>query len=109
MKKLIGICLIALAFFLNSEKIIAQNKVEVNTIASEKTETVRKSLKFNPEQRDAVFEAFKFYQSAFSKYELGKAENKEMKAKYDERLKREMKVILTAEQFERYLQITDQE
>ena len=44
MKKLIGICLIALAFFLNSEKVIAQNKVEVNTIASEKTETVRKSL-----------------------------------------------------------------
>lgn len=107
MKKVLGLCLIAFIFFIGTTTIQAQDVIKVNTVASEQAESLRQKVKFTTEQRKAVYEAFKFYHSAFEKYSLGKVENKELKTKYDERLTRELKTILTPEQFDRYLAIIE--
>lgn len=107
MKKIIGFCIVAFLFFLGTTNSNAQDVVKVNTVASEQAESLRLKVKFTTEQRKAVYEAFKFYHTAFEKYDLGKAENKELKLKYDERLTRELKTILTQEQFDRYMAIIE--
>ncbi|NNC44478.1 MAG: hypothetical protein HKN99_01175 [Winogradskyella sp.] len=108
MKKIIGFCVVAFLFFIGTTSVNAQDAVKVNTAASEQAESLRLKVKFTTEQRKAVYEAFKFYHTAFAKYDLGKTENKELKLKYDERLTRELKTILTPEQFDRYMAIVEE-
>ena len=65
MKKVITLCLFVFAMFLGTESAIAQtNKKEVNAQAAEKTEALRKYVKFNSEQTDLVYEAVKEYTQA---------------------------------------------
>ncbi|SDI39789.1 hypothetical protein [Winogradskyella thalassocola] len=114
MKKIITLCLFVFALFLGTQTSVAQNnKLEmmktVNTKAAEKTEALRKFVKFDNNQRDQIYEA----QQEFIKdnyliekqnvVEEGTA--KKLKA-ISEQLETRMKTILSEDQFERYKQFS---
>ncbi|MAX70307.1 MAG: hypothetical protein CMC76_04285 [Flavobacteriaceae bacterium] len=107
MKKVITLCLFVFAMFIGNQTLTAQNtklqdKVEVNAQASEKTETLRRALKFDNTQRDNVYEVLKTYYSA----KLGFSRNENTLPaeieKNEKRLDTELKAILTDEQYTRY-------
>lgn len=110
MKKIITLCLFVFALFFGTQTAVAQNsklemKKEVNTQAAEKTEALRKFVKFDNNQRDQIYEAIREY--THDNYlikkqnvaEEGVAKKAEM---LEEQLETRMKTILNAEQFERY-------
>jgi flagellar basal body-associated protein FliL len=103
MKKLITLCLIAFVMILGTESVIAQSKIEVNAKASEKTEALRKYIKFDNDQRDLVYEALKEYVQANVNLKKVTEDKNEVKAKIEKQLDDKIRSILTQEQYERYL------
>jgi hypothetical protein len=103
MKKVITLCLVVFALFLGTESVIAQtNKIEVNAQAAEKTEALRKYIKFNNEQRDLVYEAVKEYTQATLDLKKISVIEEGVVAKIEKLLDTKMQGILTDEQFDRY-------
>ena len=107
MKKLITLCLFVFALFIGNQSVVAQNstlenKIEVNSKASEKTEALRKFIKFNNEQRDEVYEALREYTQANFAIKQQKSVDKGTVEKIEMRLETQMQSILTEEQFLRY-------
>lgn len=103
MKKIITLCLFVFALFLGTESATAQtNKTEVNTIASEKTEALRKFLKFDNEQRDKVYLAVQEYTQATLDLKKAKVVKEDAVEKINTLLNNKMKAILNEQQFERY-------
>ena len=106
MKNVITLCLFAFVMILGSESVMAQNsklenRIEINTVASKKTEALRKYVKFTSEQRDQVYNALKAYGQAKASLE-GKPENEEEDAKIEKQLDDKIKSILSDEQYDRY-------
>lgn len=107
MKKIITLCLFVFAMFIGNQTLTAQNtkledKLEINTKALEKTETLRRTIKFDNDQRDQVYEAFKLYirtQISLSKNENTLPEEIE---KNKARLETTLKEVLTDEQYSKY-------
>jgi hypothetical protein len=107
MKKIITLCLFVFAMFIGNQSIVAQNsklinKVEINSIAAEKTEALRKFVKFSDSQRDRVYLALREYTIANMTIEKQNNEAEGEVKKIEERLESKMKGILTEEQFIRY-------
>ncbi len=107
MKKIITLCLFVVAMFLGNQSVVAQNselasKIEVNAIASEKTEALRKFIKLNDSQRDRVYLALREYTQTNASIEQQKKSSKDQFEKNEQRLESKMKGILTEEQFLRY-------
>ncbi len=107
MKKVITLCLFVFALFLGTQSTEAQNtklvdKIEINTEAAEKTEALRKYIKFNDAQRDQVYEAIREYTQV--NFAIKKQKNVEegVVEKIEAQLETRMKSILTEEQFLRY-------
>jgi len=100
MKKIITFCAFALIMILGVQNITAQNQnlIEINTIAFEKTDELRKVIKFDNTQRDKIFEAFKVYQ----KHITGLNNSEETKKKIEKIFDEKMKTILNDEQYQRY-------
>lgn len=110
MKKLITLCVFVFALFLGTESVSAQtNKLEVNTKASEKTEALRKYIKFDNDQRDQVYLAIQEYTQATMDLKKAKVVKKDAQKKINELLESKMQEILTDEQFERYKSFTEEE
>lgn len=110
MKKLITLCVFVFALFLGTESVSAQtNKLEVNTKASEKTEALRKYIKFDNDQRDQVYLAIQEYTQATMDLKKAKVVKKDAQKKINELLESKMQEILTEEQFERYKSFTEEE
>ncbi len=88
----------AFTMLLGMQSVTAQNNSEkVNAEAIEKTEALKKVVQFNSEQTDRVYLAIKEY----TKVKMSSASKASvMKAKSN--LERQMKTILTEEQYERY-------
>lgn len=103
MKKIITFCLFAFVMILGTESAIAQSKIEVNAEASEKTEVLRKYIKFDNDQRDLVYEALKEYIQANVNLKKVTEDKIEVKTKIEKQFQDKMKSILTEEQYERYL------
>lgn len=103
MKKIITFCLFAFVMILGTESAIAQSKIEVNAEASEKTEALRKYIKFDNDQRDLVYEALKEYIQANVNLKKVTEDKIEVKTKIEKQFQDKMKSILTEEQYERYL------
>jgi len=101
MKKIFTLCLFVFAMFLGTESLMAQTVIEVNAQASEKTEALRKYIKFNTNQRDLIYDALKEYVQANADLKKTKAKEGTV-AKIEKQLNDKMKAILTEEQFERY-------
>lgn len=110
MKKIITLCLFVFAMFLGTESVIAQtNKTEVNTKASEKTEALRKYIKFDNNQRDKVYLAIQEYTQATLDLKKAKVVKEGAQQKIKALLNTKMQEILTDEQFERYQSFLNEE
>lgn len=110
MKKLLTLCLFVFAMFLGTESVVAQNnKLEVNAQASEKTEALRKYIKFDNEQRDKVYLAVKEYTQATMDLKKAQVVKEGAEKKIKDLLDTKMQEILTDEQFERYISFLAQE
>ena len=108
MKKLITLSLFVFAMFLGTESAIAQtNKKEVNAQAAQKTEALRKYVKFNDTQRDQVYLAVKEYTLATLDLKKVQVVEEGVVAKIEKLLETKMQGILTDEQFERYKTFTE--
>ena len=107
MKNVITLLLFVFAMFLSNQTVEAQNtklidKIEINTNASEQTETLRKFVKFNDAQRDQVYEAFREYHRVKFAISKQKIVEEGVEEKIEAQLESRMKSILTEEQFLRY-------
>jgi len=107
MKKIITLCLFVFTMFIGNQSVVAQNtvpknKIEINGIAAEKTEALRKFIKFSDEQRDRVYQAQREYTIASLNVNPQDASQKEQVKKIEDRLETKMKNILTEEQFSKY-------
>lgn len=110
MKKIITLSLFVFAMFLGTESATAQsNKIEVNTKAAEKTEALRKYIKFDSEQNDKVYLAVQEYTQATLDLKKVKVVKEETLQKINTLLNTKMKDILNDEQYERYLSFIEQE
>ncbi|EDP72237.1 hypothetical protein FBALC1_14087 [Flavobacteriales bacterium ALC-1] len=113
MKKVVTLCLFALVMVLGTESVMAQNsklenRIEINTEASEKTEALRKYVKFTNEQRDEIYNALKVYGQAKASTK-DKPLNEEENAKIEKQLDDKVKIILSEEQYERYKEYNNRE
>ena len=107
MKKVITLCLFVFAMFISNQSVVAQNsklvdKIEVNAKAAEKTEALRKFIKFNDTQRDQVYEALREYNQMSFAIKKQTVVEEGVVEKIETQLETKMKSILTDEQFERY-------
>lgn len=93
----------AFVMILGTESVMAQSKIEVNAEASEKTEALRKYIKFDNDQRDLVYEALKEYVQANVNLKKVTEDKAEVKAKIEKQFDDKMRSILTQEQYDRYL------
>ncbi|WP_299097426.1 hypothetical protein [Winogradskyella sp.] len=113
MKKIFTLGLFAFAMFIGSQTLTAQNtkledKVEINTKASEKTEVLGRTLKFHSNQKDDVYEALKLFLS--TELSLSRNENT-LPAEIEKnktRLESQMKEILNDEQFSKYKALSNE-
>ena len=80
---------------------MAQSKIEINAEASEKTEALRKYVKFNDNQRDEIYNALRVYGEARASLK-NNTSNPEVVAKIENQLDEQVKAALTDEQYERY-------
>ncbi len=113
MKKIITLCLFVVAMFAGNHPIEAQNtklknKMEINAEASEKTEALRKFIKFSDEQSDRVYQTLREYTIASLGVDKNNAADEAEVKKIEERLETKMKNILTEEQFARYKEFEQQ-
>ncbi len=102
MKKIFTLCLLVLALSLSTQSATAQNIREINNEASIETETLRKLLKFDNDQRDLVYDAHKEFGKAHASLVNSNTVTKEAVDKLKERLMDKMEAILNEEQFETY-------
>ena len=105
MKQILKVCLIVTALFFGAQNTEAQNNIlEVNQAASEKTQELRKQIKFDKHIQNDVFDAYLKYEKALATFE-GNTLTSEEKEKITETLVLSMKSILNEEQFALYKKI----
>ncbi len=107
MKKLITLSLFVFAMILGTHTMVAQNTLEINAEASEKTEALRKQIKFSTEQRDQVYEVYKDFLTKKAKLENSNITDEGAVSKLYTYLDYKMKEILTEEQFEKFKSISE--
>ncbi|REG88790.1 hypothetical protein [Winogradskyella sediminis] len=112
MKKIITLCLFVFALFLGTQTTVAQNsKLEmiktVNAEAAEKTEALRKFVKFDNQQRDQIYEAQQEFIRDNYLIEKQNVADKNATKKIEaiaKQLETKMQNILSDDQYERYKQ-----
>lgn len=103
MKKVITLCAVAFVMVLGTLSASAQmNKVEINAMAAEKTQALHQLLKFNDEQRNEIYTVYQAYVEKKSNLRDKSNENPALK-KLNTFRDEKFKLILSEEQFERYL------
>lgn len=106
MKKIITFCFFALALVLGTQNAVAQNKLEINKVANEKANELRKALKFSDEALEETYQAFR--DKALKEYSLAKhdginsADYKKNMATVEAQFTAKMESILTEEQYKRF-------
>ncbi|MCA0133261.1 hypothetical protein [Winogradskyella alexanderae] len=107
MKKVIALCFFALALFLGSQTISAQTSIiEVNKKASERTEELRKFIKFDDNQRNQVYAAYQEYMQATLDLKQVSVVEEGVKEKINKLLDDKIRTILTEEQYVRFKEFT---
>jgi len=102
MKKTITLVVFALAMIIGTGTLTAQNKLEINATASEKAEELRKVLKFDSNQKEGVYQAYKQFGEGHANLTKAQTKSKEAVEKLQNRLVTKMKAVLNAQQFEHY-------
>lgn len=106
MKKVITLCFFVFAMVLGTESMMAQNKIEINAEASEQMEVLRKRIKFNDEQKEEVYQAYKEFGTAKAKLSKAPTQGVNDFENIKAQLQIKIKNILTEEQFEIYKSLT---
>lgn len=111
MKKLITLSFFTLALFLTTTTTNAQNKMEINQAAFEKTEALRKLVKFDTNVQDDVYQAYRLYELKMYNIntlaENGTSVTAEDKTKVKANLTQKLKELFTEEQFDVYQSLQD--
>ena len=105
MKNLFTLFFFAFALAFNVQSVNAQDTKNINAVAHEKTKDVKKNVKLERHQMEAVYQAYKEYHIAFDKIKDNLDTNQERLSKINNVLDEKLKSIMTSEQFERYLQV----
>nr|WP_321235965.1 hypothetical protein [uncultured Psychroserpens sp.] len=103
MKKLITLCLFAVAMLFSTQNTIAQNTLEINAEANTKTKELRKVIKFEQTKMQDVYKAYQEYGIAFKKISNNVAGNTERLEKINTVLDERLQGILTEDQYVSYL------
>ena len=112
MKKLITLCIFTIAMLLTTNISVAQNKIEINQTAFEKADELYKTIKFNTDVRDEVYEALKVYELKMYNFkkieEEGNTVNPEDIKQVKAALTEKFKTLFTEEQFDLYTSLQNQ-
>jgi len=105
MKRIITLFAFAFTIMIGSNELHAQDILKVNAIASEKAKELRRQLKFDKNTLEEVYQAFKEYETSYSRISSQTDKNQEQKKKIDMILETKMKKILSSENYEKYKKI----
>lgn len=103
MKKLITLCLFAIALLLGTQNVTAQNTLEINAEANTKTKELRKVIKFEQNKMQDVYVAYQNYGIAYKKISGNLKANTVRLDKINKVLDTRLSEILTEEQYTVYL------
>jgi hypothetical protein len=103
MKKLITLSLFAIALLFSTQKMTAQNTLEINAQANTKTKELRKVVKFEEAKMQTVYKAYQDYGIAYKKISNNLSANTERFEKINTVLDERLKEILTDEEYVSYL------
>ena len=113
MKKIITFCFFAFAMILGTQTVAAQSMVEINSIASKKTQELKKAVKFNNDTEDMVYKTYQAFEKKKANLEKitasGETVSAEDKQKINNMLNEKFKSIFTPEQYKLYLAYADQQ
>jgi fructose-1,6-bisphosphatase len=111
MKKLITLCLFAFVMILGTQSSFAQSIIETNALASEKTQELKKVVKFNSDTEDMVYKTYQEFvqaQASLDKINAsGGTVSAEEQKKVDMLLNEKFKSIFTQEEFIRYSEFVE--
>ncbi len=80
----------------------AQTKIEINKVANEKANELKKVIKFNDNTLEDVYQAYKAYGNAKKALKFNVNVTEEDKTKAETTLQENMKKALTEEEYNRY-------
>jgi len=103
MKKYFTLFLFALALTFSTQNMSAQNQIDIDSAASQKTKLLQEAVKLDDSKMDDVFEAYKQYEFTYQRIENSLEKNAERLTKINTALDAQLKRILTKEQFEIYI------
>ena len=111
MKKIVTLCFFALTLCFTTQTIDAQNILEVNATANQKANELRKTIKFDTNVLEEVYQAYKAYETkiqSIDKYMTnGSAEAIKAKSDTKDILDAKLKELFTEEQFAKYESLED--
>jgi len=106
MKKIITLCLFALAMCFSTQNLVAQDLLKVNAKANEKANELKRAIKFDDNTLEEVYQAFKHYEGKMESINIhmktGSTEAKDAKTEIKNILDTKLKEIFTKEQYDRY-------
>lgn len=105
MKKILTLCLFAIALLFSTQDVTAQNTLEINAEANTKTKELRKIIKFDKEKMDDVYKAYQQYGIAYKKISGNLEENSDRLEKIENALDKKLKTILSEYEFHNYLEL----
>lgn len=107
MKKIISLCFFVFAVGLGTQTLKAQNIIEINAVAAEKTKELKQALKFDANTEHQVYKVYQAYERKKLNIDRivasGKTVSEDDKMAFNNMLAERFKKILTATQYERYL------
>lgn len=113
MKKIFTFCFFAFALILGTQSMSAQNANELDQKASAKTKELSSKLKLDSSSLEQIYEAYKASisktQSIINSSTAGSDSYNENMAAVKASFLKKMEVILTSEQYNRFLIISEQE
>ena len=109
MKKIMTLCFFAFAMVLGTQTVAAQSMGEINSIASKKTQELKKAIKFSDETEDKVYETYQLYEQKMATVTKTEAEggtiSEEDKTIIKNILNERFKNIFNEREYETYLKI----
>jgi len=101
-KKIITFCFFAFALSFGATNMNAQTKIEINKVANEKANELKKVIKFNDNTLEDVYQAYKAYGNAKKALKFNVNVTEEDKTKAEATLQENLKKALTEEEYNRY-------
>ncbi len=108
MKKIITLCLFALAMIVGTQSATAQSIVEVNATAAKKTKELKQFIKFDNDTEDVVYQTYQNYvRKVYAMNEAmvaGSAVKENDKIELNNYVDKKLKAVFTDDQYKRYLE-----